>query len=193
MSKFFKKLAWQYKTPLQVQKLINSFEYNRNDTQKSAVTAFKTKSVHCLEAALLCAAILENHGYPPLVMSLESQDNLDHVIFIFKSKNKWGSVSQSRDQGLKGRAPVYRTFKDLAWSYFDPYIDLTGRITAFQMANLDDIKGVNWRMSKNNVWYVEDYLIELKHIPLKSSNKRYKKYHARYKKKGDLAKRKNWW
>ena len=87
MSSIFTRLAKKYRTPRQVQKLIDTFEYNRNDTQKSAYTAFQTKSVHCLEAALFAAAILEKNGYPPIVMSLESQDNLDHVIFIFKSKN----------------------------------------------------------------------------------------------------------
>lgn len=193
MKYLFKRLSKKYKTPRQVQRLINTFEYNKNDTQKSALTSYQTKCVHCLEAALFAAAILEHHGYPPIVMSLESQDNLDHVIFIFKAKNnKWGAVSQSRDNGLRGRAPAYRSLRDLAWSYFDPYIDKTGKITAYQKANLDDI-GLDWRLCKNNVWRVEDYLIELKHIKLKSSLKRYKKFHKRHKKNGDLPQQKNWW
>ncbi len=193
MNSLFVKLSQKYKTPRQVQKLLSSFEYNKKDTQKSALTTYKTKSAHCQEAALLAAAILENHDYPPLVMSFESKDNLDHVIFVFKKSGKWGSVSQSRDQGLKGRAAVFHTLRDLAWSYFDPYIDHTGRITAYQLACLDDIKNVDWRFSQKNVWKVENYLIRLKHISLKSSNKRYRKFHQRFKSKGPLPKRKNWW
>ena len=39
-------------------------------------------TAHCLEAALTAAVILEQHGFPPRVMSLESIDKLDHVVFV---------------------------------------------------------------------------------------------------------------
>ena len=54
---------------------------------------------HCMEAALSAATILEQRGYPPLVMSLESIDQLDHVIFVYRGPRGWGSVARSRDPG----------------------------------------------------------------------------------------------
>lgn len=132
-----------------------------------------------MEASLLAAAILENRGYKPFVMSLESIDNLDHVIFVYQKNKKWGSIGCSRTPGLFGRKPVYRSLRDLALSYYEPYIDKTGCITGYQIANLDDINS-NWRFSRRNVWKVEKYLIDIKHISIKFNKKRYKILRDRY-------------
>ncbi|MDE1153682.1 MAG: hypothetical protein PW788_14195 [Micavibrio sp.] len=193
--KIAQKLATTLKTPRQVQLYLRSLPYNREkkgETLSSANTALRRGRLHCFEAAMAAAAILEHHGYPPLIMSLESKDLLDHVIYVFKQKNRWGSIALSRDQGLHGRPPRYRSLRDLAWSYYDPYVDKTGKITAFQIANLDDC-GADWRTSKRNVWQAEKYLIKLKHNPLKSSKARYKKLLRDYLANGALPHRKEWW
>ena len=80
--------------------------------------------------------MLEQHGYPPLVMSLESADLLDHVIFVYRQGGRWGSVARSRDPGLHGRKPVFRSARALALSYFDAYVDDTGPLTGFAVVNL---------------------------------------------------------
>lgn len=188
----FKKLARKYKTPKAVQRFLREFDYNPKNTLYSARTCFQKKEAHCLEAAFLAAAILEHCGYPPLVMSFESKDGLDHVIFIFKHKGKWGSIGRSRDQGLHGRAPRFHSLRSLAWSYFDPYIDKTGRVTAYQMVHLDDTK-TEWRDAKKNLWKAERYLVEIKHRSLKSSQLRYKKIKARYLASGPASSGPFWW
>lgn len=189
------KLSRKYKTPFQVQKFLRSFEYNREKrgaTLRSAEKALRAQTAHCFEAAFIAAALLEMNGYPPLVLSFESQDGLDHVIFIYQSRSgKWGSVARSRDEGLHGRKPVFRSIRSLAWSYFDPYIDHTGKITAYQIAHLDETK-TNWRRSLKSVWKAEKYLLKLKHIPLRSSKQRYQKVYKNYLKKGPILKGKAW-
>ncbi|MFZ3229497.1 MAG: hypothetical protein WA160_04780 [Pseudobdellovibrio sp.] len=192
MHPLFKRLANKYKTPYQVQQFLYAFEYNKKNTVHSALTAIKLKSAHCLEGAFVAAAILEFNGYPPFVLSFESIDNLDHVIFVFQDDGLWGSVSKSRDLGLRGRAPVYRTLRDLAWSYYDPYVDLTGRITGYQLIHLDETK-TNWRESNRNVFKAEKYLNKVKHIKLKSSDSRFQKLKNLFIKKGGLPIKKNWW
>jgi hypothetical protein len=183
MSKtYFQKLSKKFSDPLTVQKFIRSLSYNREEkkeTLRSALSAVRRKEAHCLEAALLAAAILEHQGHPPLVMSLESHDNLDHVIFVYKKNNLWGSIGRSRDEGLHGRKPYFRSLRDLALSYYEPYIDKTGCITGYQIANLDHM-GSDWRFSSKNVWKVEKYLIDLKHVGIKFNKKRYQKIHKRY-------------
>lgn len=190
----FKKLSQKYATPLKVQKLIRSFQYNREldgETLSSAHETFNKKSAHCLEGAVLAAAILEHRGYQPLVMSLESIDDLDHVIYVYKKNKKWGSIGCSRDAGLFGRKPVYRSLRDLAMSYYEPYIDKTGCITGYQLAHLDDSKS-NWRFSKKNVWKLEKYLIEIKHVTFNFNKKRYRTLLNKYL-KGILPKKKSSW
>lgn len=189
------KLAKKLKTPAQVQKFLRSLPYNRNKdkhTLRSAASSLAAGTAHCFEAAILAAAILELNGYPPLVISFESIDELDHVIFVFKKNGKWGAVARSRDEGLHGRAPVFRTIRELAWSYYEPYIDKTGMIKAYQIANLNDT-GCDWRGSKKNVWKAENYLLEIPHIKLKSSKKRFEKIKARYLKNGPMKNKRNWW
>jgi hypothetical protein len=178
-----------------VQAFLRSLRYNHDKgrpTLRSAASSLKASKAHCFEAAILAAAILEHHGYPPLVVSFESIDSLDHVIYVFKQKGKWGAIARSRDDGLHGRAPVYRSIRDLAWSYYEPYIDKTGMIKAYQIANLDDTK-CDWRGSPNNVWKAEKYLLDISHRKLLSSKSRYKKIKNRYLKHGPMKNKKNWW
>ena len=72
-------------TPAAVQAWLNSLPYNTEvggGTQRSFRGVIRHGMAHCMEAAISAAVILEQRGYPPLVMSLESIDQLDHVIFI---------------------------------------------------------------------------------------------------------------
>jgi hypothetical protein len=191
----FQRLARQYSTPLAMQTFLRSIPYNEEksgETLRSAFETYHAWKAHCLEGAFLAAAVLELHGYPPLVMSLESQDDLDHVVYIFRTKGGWGSIGRSRDDGLHGRPPNYRSLRDLAWSYFDPYVDETAKITGYGLANLDD-SGTPWRDSHRYVWKAERFLIELKHSPLHSSERRYQTLLRNYREKGDPPHQPGWW
>ncbi len=195
MNVFIQKLAKKFRTPWQVQKLLHGFEYNREEsgtTLKSALKTLQERKAHCLEASFAAAALLELNGYPPLVMSLESQDGIDHVVFIFREAGRWGAVGHSRDPGLYGRAPAFRSVRDLAWSYYDPYIDGSSMITGYQFAHLDDCKA-DWRYSSRNVWKAEKYLLEIDHLPLQSSKSRYERVLRDYLKNGICKEGKGWW
>jgi hypothetical protein len=172
------------RTPRQVQRYLSTLPYNwerEGETQRSFREVVRRGEAHCMEAALSAAVILEQHGYPPLLLSLESQDQLDHVLFIFQKDGLWGAVGRSRDTGLHGRRPVFRRLRELVWSYFDPYVDMTGRITAYGATNLYALGGYDWRFSPRNLWRVENHLREIPHARLRSSDKRYNRLLARYK------------
>ena len=135
----------------------------------------------CLEAALSAAVILEQHGYPPLVLSFESIDELDHVLFVYRRRGRWGSVARSRDPGLHGRKPVFATTRALALSYVDPYIDFTGRVTGYTVVDLRDLLGgYDWRLSTGNVWKAERVLLDAPHRPIRSSDSRIDALRRRY-------------
>ena len=194
-SSLIEQLAKKLKTPKQVQNFLHGLPYNREKrgpTQRSAEFALKAGEAHCFEGAFIAAAVLEKHGYPPTIVSIESQDGLDHVLFIYKKNGKWGSVASSRDEGLHGRTPIFRTVRELVMSYFDPYVDKTGRITAYQVSNLDDCKA-DWRASKKNVFQAENYLLDLPHRAIKSSEKRYLRLLNAYLARGPMPRQKFWW
>ena len=178
------KLVQSLSTPRQVQKYLRTIPYNweqEGETQRSFREVLRRGEAHCMEAALLAAVVLEQHGYPPLLLSLESKDQLDHVVFIFQKNGLWGSVGRSRDTGLHGRRPLFRRLRDLVWSYFDPYVDYTGRITGYGATNLHVLGRYDWRFSPRNLWRVENHLREIPHARLRSSDKRYGRLLARYK------------
>ena len=173
----------RHRTPAQVQRYLTRLPYNwerEGGTLRSFREVVRRGEAHCLEAALAAAVILEQHGYPPLLLSFESQDKLDHVLYVFRRRGRWGAVARSRDLGLHGRRPVFRSLRDLTWSYFDPYVDHTGRILGYGLADLGDLGGYDWRFSPRNVWKVERHLQEIPHTPLPSSDRRYERLHARY-------------
>jgi hypothetical protein len=128
---------------------------------------------HCLEAALSAATILEQHGYPPLLLDFESQDKLDHVVFLFRHRGRYGTVARSRDAGLHGRKPVYRSLRELVMSYVDPYVDGSGRIIGYGVLDLRTLRRADWRLSSRNVWVVERALIKMPHRKLRTSDRRY--------------------
>ena len=172
-------------TPAKVQRWLNALPYNTEkggETQHSFRPVVRLGTAHCMEAALFAAVVLEQHGYPPLVMSLESQDWLDHVIFIYQHDGRWGSVARSRDPGLHGRKPVFRSPRALARSYMDSYVDYTGRVKGFGVANLADTMGhYDWRFTQKSVWKVEQMLIDLPHKKIKTSTARYRALLRKYK------------
>lgn len=178
------RIIQRYRTPEQVQRYLRELPYNwekNGDTLRSFRQVVRHNTAHCLEAALVSAVILEQHGYPPLVLSFESQDGVDHVIFVFRRGGRWGSVARSRDAGLHGRKPVFRSIRDLVWSYFDPYVDLTGRILAYQVVDLRILGRYDWRLALTNMWKVENYLLEIPHRKLRSSDVRYRRLLARFR------------
>jgi hypothetical protein len=173
------------RTPSQVQDFLN-FDLRYNQDRVGPVLASFREVVRageamCIEAALVAAAILEQHGFPPLVVSLESQDNLDHVLFVFKTGGRWGAVARSRDAGLHGRRPVYRSMQDLVWSYYDPYVDWTGRLTAYALIDLRALAPYDWRFNRRNMWWLENHMLRLPHTRLRSSDARYQTLLARYR------------
>ena len=76
---------------------------------------------------------------------------------------------------------IFRNLRQLVWSYFDPYVDMTGRITGYGLTNLYDLGNYDWRFSSRNLWKVENHLREIPHKPLKSSDRRYQQLFKRYK------------
>src|SRR5262249_31410338 len=129
-------LVRSLRTPKAVQRWLRALPYNceeRKETLRSFRGVVRTGRAHCLEAALAAAVVLEQHGSPPLLLSFESVDLLDHVIFAFRKDGRWGAVARSRDPGLHGRRPVFATPRQLAASFRETYVDLTGRLTGFAL------------------------------------------------------------
>jgi hypothetical protein len=182
-----RRLIQRLSTPDRVQGFLNGLPYNQEarpigETLRSFRGVVRHHTAHCLEAALSAAVILEQHGYPPLLLSFESIDKLDHVLFVYRREGRWGSVARSRDPGLHGRKPVFRSARALAKSYFEPYVDFAGCIEAFAVVDLRKaLSGYDWRLSEKNVWKVEQMLIDYPHTRLPYRRARERRWRAWYR------------
>ncbi len=178
-------LLRRLRTPGDVQRHLNALPYNTEPHGRATLRSFRGVvrhgCAHCLEAVLFAAVALEQRGYPPLVLSFESIDELDHVIFVYRENGRWGSVARSRDPGLHGRKPVFTTPRRLALSYVEPYVDLTGRVNAYAVVDLRVLGEYDWRLAETNVWKAERMLLDFPHRAIKSSDRRFRLLHARYR------------
>ena len=180
-----RRLVRRLRTPSAVQHYLNELPYNSEPggaTLRTFRGVVREGQAHCLEAALFAAVVLEQHGFPPLVLSFESIDRLDHVIFVYRTAAGWGSIARSRDPGLHGRRPRFTTPRNLALSYVDPYVDFTGRVTAYEVVNLASaMDRYDWRLAEGNVWKVERVLLDWPHRPIRSSDARIDRLRQRYR------------
>lgn len=190
-----RRLIARLRTPVDVQRYLNRLPYN-TEPQPEGATLRSFRGVvrmgcaHCLEAAIFSAVVLEQHGHPPLVLSFESIDELDHVIFLYRQQGRWGSVARSRDPGLHGRRPVFATPRALALSYVDPYVDYTGRVTGYAVVDLRVMGTYDWRLADTNVWKLERVLLDYPHRRIATSDSRinrlrrwYVRYRGQYERK----------
>ncbi len=171
-------------TPLAVQAYLNALPYNTEpagETLRSFRGVVRAGTAHCFEAAMFAAVVLEQHGYPPLVLSFESIDHLDHVLFVYRRRGRWGSVARSRDPGLHGRKPVFATPRALALSYVDPYVDYTGGVSGYAVADMREMGAYDWRFSRRYVWPAEQFLLDYPHRAIRPDPQRIADLRRRYR------------
>jgi hypothetical protein len=157
------------KTPVKIQAFLDALEYQYADSAWSVQRALRERKGHCLEGAMLAAAALLVNGHPPLLMDLEAVHDDDHVVALYREGGLWGGVAKSNFAGLRFRAPVYRTLRELALSYFEHYYNLRGQRTLRSYSvpvNLERLDAKVWMTSENDVWCVPEALIGARHYPL---------------------------
>ncbi len=141
-------------TPERVQAFLDSIPYNDEITCRSPRRVLRDGRAHCFEGALLAAAALERLGHPPLLVDLGAVRDDDHVIALFGRRGALGAVAKSNFTGLRYRAPVYRTVRELVMSYFDDYFNTAGERTLrtySRPVRLTDRLHRGWRTAEDDL------------------------------------------
>jgi hypothetical protein len=157
------------KTPARIQRFLDALPYQYADTAWSPQRALRERKGHCLEGALLAAVALRVNGHLPLLMDLEGVRDDDHVVALYRERGLWGGIAKSNFAGLRFRAPVYRTLRELAISYFEHYYNLRGERTLRSYSrpvNLARLDSSHWMTSEEDVWCVPELLIAARHYSL---------------------------
>ena len=159
-------------TPDKVQRYLDDLTYNLEkggDTVRSPRRVMRDRTAHCAEGAFFAAAAFRLNGRPPLIVDLEADNDDDHVLAVYRERGLWGSVAISKFSGLRFRAPVYRTVRELVMSYFEDYFNWDGDRTLraysrpLSLARFDRI---NWMTAEDDLWPVIEWLTEARHTPL---------------------------
>ncbi|MDP4000791.1 MAG: hypothetical protein Q8P83_00945 [bacterium] len=165
----FKKLD----TPAKIQTFLNKIPINferKKETCYSPRMVLKKKKAHCIEGAIFAASVLWHHGAEPLLVDLKTvDDDLDHVLAVFKKDGHWGAITKTNHAVLRYREPIYKNIRELAMSFFHEYYLDDGRKTLrsyTQPFNLKKIKNKNWFTSEKNLWFIPKALDQAKHYPI---------------------------
>jgi hypothetical protein len=159
-------------TPDKVQRYLDDLTYNLEkggDTVRSPRRVMRDHTAHCAEGAFFAAAAFRVNGRPPLIVDLEADNDDDHVLAVYRERGLWGSVAISKFSGLRFRAPVYRTIRELVMSYFEDYFNWDGDRTLraysrpLSLARFDRI---NWMTAEEDLWPVVEWLSVAHHTPL---------------------------
>src|SRR5436189_1920067 len=157
------------KNPHGIQRFVDDMPYHLSDTAWSPRRVLRENGAHCFEGALLAAAALRANGYPPLIFDLEADKDTDHVVAIYRRNGHWGAIAKSNYTGCRYREPVYRSLRELAMSYFNLYFNMRRERTLRRFSrpvNLKRFDAQNWMTTDKPLWFIVDYLFEIKHYKL---------------------------
>lgn len=158
-------------SPAKIQDFLNKLKINFEEERETCMSpryVLATGKAHCMEGALLAAAALKFHGFPPLIVDLEAiKEDFDHVVAVFQIKGKWGALGKTNHAVLRYREPVYRDIRELVMSFFHEYfLNENGKKTLRKYSlpvDLSMFDSKDWMISEKDVWFVPDYLAKVKH------------------------------
>ena len=159
------------RSPVGVQRALDAMPYHLATTAWSPRRVLRERTAHCLEGAIFAAAALRVLGFPPLLLDLEAVQDTDHVIAVYRIEGHWGAIAKSNFSGLRCRAPVYRTLREMVMSYFEDYINLRGDRTLrahsrpVNLARFDHLHP-GWMTSEADLWWIPEHLVEIPHTPI---------------------------
>jgi hypothetical protein len=159
------------RSPAGIQRALDRMPYHIGKTAWSPRRVLAERTAHCLEGAVFAAAALRVLGFPPLLLDLEAVQDTDHVIAVYRLNGHWGAIAKSNFSGLRCRAPVYRTLRELVMSYFEDYINLRGDRTLRAYSRPVDLARFDrshpgWTVSDDNLWFIPEHLARIPHTPL---------------------------
>jgi len=136
------------KSPFKIQEFLDSIPYSTEERYRCPRSVLRDRKAHCYDGAIFAAAALRMIGYPPLLVDmLPNKHDDDHILAVFRRKNRWGAIAKSNFSGLRFREPVYCRLRELIMSYFESYYNIIGEKTLVgytALLNLNRFDKLDW-------------------------------------------------
>jgi len=166
----FKRLDTPHRIQTYLEALPQNFSFSRGETFRSPRRILQKKSAYCFEGALFAAAALAYHGKEALLLDLQTtDDDYDHVVALFKEKDRWGALSKTNNPVLRYRDPVYKNVRELAMSYFHEYFLEDGEKTLLAYSKPFDLtkyKPEKWVTAEEPLEWLAESLDDTTHFPV---------------------------
>jgi hypothetical protein len=163
---FLKRLSPSWR----IQRFLDACAYDvKGSGCRSPRRVLRERRVQCMDGALFAAAALRVQGYPPLLVDLESVQDDDHVLAVFRERGLWGAVARSNYSGLRYREPVHDTLRSLVLSYFEWYHNLRHQKTLRRFSRPVDLSRFDrrgWMTAEDDLWDIPEYLVDVEHETL---------------------------
>jgi hypothetical protein len=161
-----------WNTPRKIQDFINAIPMNfKPDTHtcRSPRVVLRDRTAHCIEGAMLAAAMLRVAGWKPLVMDLRAAPyDYDHVVALFRIDGHWGAISKTNHGVLRYREAIYKSVRELAVSYFHEYHLDKGEKTLRSYSGAIDLSRFDtrgWMTAEEQLTDVYAYIDSVRHYP----------------------------
>lgn len=166
-----KALFAQLTSPERIQEFLDSLTYAPEYDNRCVLSVLRDRRAHCLDGGLVGAAALQRLGHQPLIVDLIPAPNTDddHILALYRVNGLWGCVAKSNFVGLRLRAPVYRSVRELVMTFFEPYHNVNGirTLRAYtRPMNLRSMQRYGWMHRDSGVDRVEKRLLALQRVPL---------------------------
>lgn len=158
-----------FKKPYDIQLFLDSVPYNPNGECQSPRLVIANQKAHCFEGALFAAGMLRELGFKPLILDMMAENDDDHVIAVFKIRDRWGAIAKSNTTALRYREPVYGSIRELIMSFFDFYFNTLGDKSLRSYSrpvNLSRFDKRDWSQTNSDLEYIGDYLTGIPHYPI---------------------------
>ncbi|MBN2385623.1 MAG: hypothetical protein JXB85_01285 [Anaerolineales bacterium] len=157
--------------PPAIQAYLDSLPYVAEELDRSPKRVLEDGQAHCLDGGLFAALALQRLGFPARVLDLVPARGLDddHVLALYRVAGCWGAVAKSNYAWLRFREPVYRSLRELAMSYFEPYFnaDRVKSLRAYtRPLDLRRFDASGWMWDEAGVAAVSRSLYALRATPL---------------------------
>lgn len=160
-------------TPDKVQNFLDKVPFNfekEGETYWSPQKSLREKKMHCFEGAVFACFCLQKLGLPNYLMDLKVKDlkkDSDHTLAIFKINGFWGAISKTNHSVLRWRDPIYKSYRELAMSYYHEYFLDSGEKTLKSFSKPFDLWrrfGSEWVESEKDLDEMAEALDKSPHI-----------------------------
>lgn len=156
-------------TPARIQAYLDGLTYRAEDEAVCPRNVIRERRAHCFDGALLAAAALRELGHAPALLDMWAVRDDDHVLAVYRVGGHYGAVAKSNFVGLRYREPIFRTLRELALSYFEPYFNLEGEKTLrawSRLLRLERFDRAEWQVRDEPVEAISDALDALPHTAI---------------------------